>query len=141
MHSAWRTILFFWKESPVWQDLAHISAQLHLSPCSKWVCADAQLRPILCDPMDCSPLTSSVDGIFQTRILCGLSFPPSGDLPDLLGLLHWHMDSLPLSHLPHGTDGHSSGEADESLRTNYHFTSDYRYGEIGPCQGQIYEAD
>ena len=73
-------------------------------------------------------------------MLCGLSFPPSGDLPNLLGLLHWEVDSLPLSHLPHGTDGHSSGEADESLRTNYHFTSDYWYGDIRLCQGQIYEA-
>ena len=29
----------------------------------------AQLRPILCDPMDCSPPGSSVHGIFQARVL------------------------------------------------------------------------
>ena len=29
----------------------------------------AQLCPILCDPMDCSPLGSSVHGIFQARVL------------------------------------------------------------------------
>ena len=29
----------------------------------------AQLSPTLCDSMDCSPLGSSVLGIFQTRIL------------------------------------------------------------------------
>ena len=29
----------------------------------------AQLCPILCDPMDCSPTGSSVHGIFQARVL------------------------------------------------------------------------
>ena len=29
----------------------------------------AQLYPTLCDPMDCSPLGSSVHGILQARIL------------------------------------------------------------------------
>ena len=46
---------------------------------------------ILCDPMDCSLSGSSVHGIFQARILSGLSFPSPGDLPTRgsnLGLLH-----------------------------------------------------
>ena len=35
----------------------------------------------VCDPMDCSP-PGSIYGIFQARILGGLPFPPSGDLPN-----------------------------------------------------------
>ena len=36
----------------------------------------------LCDPMACSPLKSSILGIFQARILeCGLLLPLPGDLP------------------------------------------------------------
>ena len=42
-----------------------------------------QLCPILCDPMDCSPPSSSVHGILQTRILEGLPCPPPGNLPHL----------------------------------------------------------
>ena len=47
------------------------------------VCLCAKLlqsSPILCDPMDCSPLGSSVHGILQARILEWVAFP--GDLPD-----------------------------------------------------------
>ena len=33
------------------------------------VCLVTWLYPTLCDPMDCSPLDSSVHGIFQARIL------------------------------------------------------------------------
>ena len=40
-----------------------------------------QLRPTLCDPMDCSPLGSSVHEIFWQEYWSGLSFPPPGDLP------------------------------------------------------------
>ena len=36
----------------------------------------------LCDPMDCSPLGSSVHEILQPRIQSGLPFPLPGDLPD-----------------------------------------------------------
>ena len=43
------------------------------------VCA---LSSTLCDPMDCSPPGSSVDGIFQEKYWNGLPFPPPGDLPD-----------------------------------------------------------
>ena len=32
----------------------------------------------LCDPMDCSPLGSSVHGILQARILEGVAMPSSG---------------------------------------------------------------
>ena len=40
------------------------------------------LSSTLCDPMDCSPPGSSVDGIFQEKYWNGLPFPPPGDLPD-----------------------------------------------------------
>ena len=42
----------------------------------------AQSCPIICDPMDCSLLGSSVHGIFQARVLSGLPFPSPGDLSD-----------------------------------------------------------
>ena len=53
----------------------------------------------LCDPMDCSPLGSSVHGIFQARILSVLPFPPAADLPrsgiEPTCFLHRQADSLP----------------------------------------------
>ena len=39
-------------------------------------------RPTLWNPMDYSPLGSSVHGIFQARMLEWLPFSPPGDLPD-----------------------------------------------------------
>ena len=41
-----------------------------------------QLCLTLCCCMDCSPPASSVNGIFQARILEWVPFPPSGDFPD-----------------------------------------------------------
>ena len=65
-----------------------------------------------CDPMDYSPLGSSVHGISQVRILEWVVIPPPGDLPILGSNLHlllwqvvsfffffWQVDSLPLSHV------------------------------------------
>ena len=42
----------------------------------------AESHPTLCDPMDCSLPRSSLQGIFQARVLDGLPFPSPGDLPD-----------------------------------------------------------
>ena len=42
----------------------------------------AQSCPTLCDPVDCSPPGSSVNGILQARILEWLPFPSPGDFPD-----------------------------------------------------------
>ena len=42
-----------------------------------------QFCPILCDPIGCSPPGSSVQGIFQARILEWLLLPTPGNLPDL----------------------------------------------------------
>ena len=68
----------------------------------------AQLCLTLCDPMDCSLPGSSVHGIFQARILewIAISFSSGSSQPrdgTRVGLLHWHVGSLPLSHLgsPH----------------------------------------
>ena len=54
----------------------------------------------LCDPMDCNPPGSSVNGISQAEILSGLPFSIPGDLltqgwnPCLLCRLHWQKGSL-----------------------------------------------
>ena len=45
------------------------------------VCSAAQSCPALCDPMDCSPLGSSVHEILQARTLDWAAMPPPGDLP------------------------------------------------------------
>ena len=66
-------------------------------------CIYAQLRPTLCDPMDCSPPGSSVRGIPRQECWSGLLFAPPGDLltqgwnPSRLHLPHWQADSLPQS--------------------------------------------
>ena len=56
------------KKKKLTRDLAKMSFKFSRSG----VCKLAQLLPVcltLCDPMDCSPLGSSVHGILQTRIL------------------------------------------------------------------------
>ena len=45
------------------------------------VCLLAQSCLILCDPMDCTPLGSSVHAIFQARVLEWVTIPFSRDLP------------------------------------------------------------
>ena len=52
----------------------------------------------LCDPMDCGPSGPSIHGILQMRILEWVALPTQGSNPPLLCLLHWYVDSLPLSH-------------------------------------------
>ena len=46
------------------------------------VCAIAQSCSTLCDPLDCSPIGSSVHGIFQVRILKWAAISILGDLSD-----------------------------------------------------------
>ena len=57
---------------------------------------------LFCDPMDSSLPGSSVYGIFpgriQTVLLQGI-FQTQESNPSLPCLLHWQVDSLPLSHL------------------------------------------
>ena len=48
-------------------------------------------------------------GFSRSGYWSGLPFPPPGDLPDPgieLGLLHWQVDSLPLSHREAQNRGH-----------------------------------
>ena len=79
-------------------------------------CAGAQSCPTLCSLMACGPPVSSVDGIFQARILDWFaisSFMASSQPRDqthisriagrfcllcLVCLLHWQAGSLPVSH-------------------------------------------
>ena len=47
-----------------------------------WVCAESlQSCPTLCDPMDCGPPGSFVNGILQERNWSGLPYSPPGYLP------------------------------------------------------------
>ena len=62
--------------------------------------------PILCDPRDCSLTGFSIHGILQARILEWVVVPssrgssdPRNKPRDLVHLLHWQVDSLPLSRL------------------------------------------
>ena len=50
--------------------------------------------------MEYSLPSSSIHGIFQAKIQCGLPFPPSGYLhPGIEPTSHWEVGSLPLGHL------------------------------------------
>ena len=67
------------------------------------MCSVAQSCPTLCDPIDCSPLSSYVHGIFQAMILEGVAISFSGESSQhreqtciSLHLLHWQAGSLPL---------------------------------------------
>ena len=65
------------------QGLLHnrILQKTHISPlCSRSVAQS--LCPILCDPVDCSLLGSTVHGVFQARYWIGFPFPPPGNLPN-----------------------------------------------------------
>ena len=68
------------------------------------VCLISLLSQTLCDPMDCSPPGSSVNGILQARILewVGISFsrgsPDLGTEPTSLASPVLQADSLLMSH-------------------------------------------
>ena len=71
------------------------------------VCLCAQSFRTLCDPVDCSPPSSSVHGILQARILelVAISssrgiFPTQGFNWHLMCLLHWQANSFTTK--PHG---------------------------------------
>ena len=57
-----------------------------VKPCMSKPCESkseiAQLCPTVWDPMDCSLPRSSVRGIFQARVLEGLTFPSLEGLPN-----------------------------------------------------------
>ena len=55
---------------------------LEHATCLFFYCLVSQLCPALCDPLDCSPRGSSVNGISQARYWSELPFSSAGDLPD-----------------------------------------------------------
>ena len=65
------------------------------------MCSAAELCPTVCDPVDCSPPGSSVHGMLQARILewVAISSSRGSSQASILCLLHWQVDSLPLSYL------------------------------------------
>ena len=68
-----------------WQNTISLLKRLHCLHCSKKTesvkVLVTQSCPTLCDPMDCSPPGSSVNGIIQARIRSGLPLPSPGDPP------------------------------------------------------------
>ena len=76
--------------------------QIYESAC---MCVAKSLQSCLtlCDPMDCSPLGSSVHGILQARILECVAMPSSrgpstqASNPHLLCFLNWRVGSSPLA--------------------------------------------
>ena len=77
----------------------HATTGVNLDMCvCVCVCLVYQSNLTLCDPKDYSPPGSSVHGILQARILCGLVVPSSGDLHNPgteLGSPALQADSLP----------------------------------------------
>ena len=58
------------------------------------------LSQILCDPVNCSPQAPLSMGFSRQTYRSGLPFLSPGDLPSAdPHLLHWQVNSLPLSHL------------------------------------------
>ena len=78
-------------------------AETLISECEDSLCSVTSVVSNSLCPQDCSTPGPSAHGILQTRILEVLPCPPPGGLPDpgsdpdLLGLLHWQVDSLPLA--------------------------------------------
>ena len=102
MFSEWRATGTFTERVFSGEIQVHSWLDLEIAVCA---CSGTELCLTLCDPMDCCPPGASGHGILQAFAWSGLPFLPPGDLPDpgikphLVCLLHWQVDSLPLSHL------------------------------------------
>ena len=76
-----------------------VNGTIHYTCKHEW--SVTQLCLTLCNPMDYSPLGSSVHGIPRQAYCNGQPLPTPGDLPHpnlcLLHALHWQADSLPLA--------------------------------------------
>ena len=99
---SWATSLAFWLQSLYTQPLQS-PAQ---TPNKRCVCAPyLQSCLTLCDPMNCSPPSSSVHGILQARILEWVAMPFSMGLSWLRdgtwvsSISSWQLDSLPTEPL------------------------------------------
>ena len=87
------------------------------------VCVCAHTRSVsqqclsLFNPIDCSPPGSSVHGIFQARIMeqFAISYSRGSSRPrdqtQVSCLLHWQVNSLPLSHLGSPRSMNTSGKS------------------------------
>ena len=83
------------------------------------VCTVAQSHPTLCDPVDCSPLVSSVHGIFLAiPEWVAMSSSRGTFLTQELNpcLLQWQVNSLPLCHLQSLHVSHCRDKQTEALR-------------------------
>ena len=60
----------------------YTSHSMFITLSSHTILCCARSCPTLCDPMNCSQLSSSVHESSQARILSGLPFPSPEDLPD-----------------------------------------------------------
>ena len=101
--NVWATSFSGMQSCPVDLRMALAVPSLTVTP-QMSLCVDAQSCPTLCNPMDCSPLGSSVHEILQARntgvdchfLLLGI-FLTQGSNPCLLHLLYWLVGSLPLA--------------------------------------------
>ena len=79
----------------------YMSLSIYITLCYAVLCLVTQSCPTLCDPMDCSPPSSSVHAGLQARILEWLPCPPPGIFPtegSNPGLLHCRQILYHLSH-------------------------------------------
>ena len=79
---ATETLQFSCKGPSHWPSLGHVWKQGLASCLNTYLCVHAQSCLTLCNPMDCSPPTSSVHGISRPEYWSGLPFPSPGDLPN-----------------------------------------------------------
>ena len=83
MNTSWFTYVFYcrgiFELTFHYYECMWCPVNIHVLVC---VCV-CVLSSTLCDPMDCSPPGSSVDGIFQEKYWNGLPFPPPGNFPEL----------------------------------------------------------
>ena len=105
LHSqAWRLALLW--TFPITLETGPDTWHLHYTHFLLRVCSVSLLCPTPCDSVDCSPPGSSLHGdspgkntaVGVHALLQGI-FPTQGSNPRLLCVLHWQVDSLPLSYL------------------------------------------
>ena len=98
-------------------------------------CIYVQLRPTLCDPMDCSPPGSSVRGILQAGIVGWVAMPSSrgSSWPRDWSWVHWVSCTAGgfFTAEPWGSPGYRVPKA---LYISLHFTSVQGEKEMFPIQ-------
>ena len=107
------------------------------------MCSAALLYLTVCNPMDCSPPSSSVHGIFFSSKNTGAGchfflqgiFLTQGSNPHLL---HWQADSLPQSHLGSPLCVYIKGNSLAVQRLGHHTLTAGIQGSV-PGQGTSYQ--